>query len=97
VHEGVEAPSLAGAVVVHDHDLLGACGLRAPDGRIDLLRVELPALLVHLVAAERLFGAHNAGDALHVADDLDFHSASCVILVVETARNGQTVGGLAPR
>ena len=44
--ERVEAPRLACAVAVHDDDLVGAGRLRAAHGGVDLLRVELAALLV---------------------------------------------------
>jgi hypothetical protein len=70
----VEAPALAGAVVVHDDDLGRPGGLGAPHGGIDLLGVEPPALLVHQVAADDLLVLHDPGDALHVADDVDAHA-----------------------
>ena len=43
---------------------------------VDLLRVEAPALLVHRVAAARLLPLDDAGDALHVADDVNLHGCS---------------------
>ena len=52
--ERVERPLLAGAVAVHDDDLRRSRGLRAADGGVDLLGVELAALVVHRGAAERL-------------------------------------------
>src|SRR5919197_3625467 len=61
--ERVEAPALAGAVVVHDDDLGRAGGLGAPHGCVDLLGVEAPALLVHDVAADDLLMLHDPGDA----------------------------------
>ena len=72
-HERVERPLLAGAVAVHDDDLGRAGRLRAADGGVDLLGVELPPLLVHRRAAGRLRPLHDPGDALHVADDVDAH------------------------
>ncbi len=64
---------LAGAVAVHDDDLRRAGRLRAADGGVDLFGVEPAALLVHRVAARRLLPLDDAGDALHVADDVDLH------------------------
>ena len=53
-HERVEGPAAARAVAVHHDDLGRASRLRAAYGRVDLLGVELAALLVHRVAAARL-------------------------------------------
>ena len=74
--ERVERPSLPGAVAIHDNDLGGARGFGAAHGRVDLLRVELAALLVQRLAAGRLLPLHDAGDALHVRDDVDAHGSS---------------------
>src|SRR5581483_4427769 len=71
--ERVEAPRPAGAVVVHDDDLRRAGRLRAAHRRVDLLGVEDAALLVELLAAGALLPLDDAGDALHVADDVDAH------------------------
>src|SRR3972149_6130988 len=45
----------------------------APDGRVDLFRVELAALLVHRIAARDLGPLDDPGDPLHVADHVDAH------------------------
>jgi hypothetical protein len=42
-------------------------------GGVDLLGVEDPALVVELLAAGDLLPLDDAGDALHVADDVDAH------------------------
>jgi len=60
-------------VAVHDDDLRRPCSLGSADGRVDLLRVELAALLVHRVAARDLGPLDDAGDPLHVADHVDAH------------------------
>ena len=72
-HERVERPAAAGAVAVHDDDLGRPACLRAADGGVDLLGIELAALLVHRVTAARLLRLDDPGDALHVADDVDAH------------------------
>ena len=71
----VERPALPRAVAVHDDDLRGAGRLRAANGGVDLLGVEPTALLVHRVAARRLLPLDDAGDALHVADDVHLHAS----------------------
>ena len=71
----VERPALPRAVAVHDDDLRGAGRLRAANGGVDLLGVEPAAFLVHRVAARRLLPLDDAGDALHVADDVHFHAS----------------------
>ena len=73
--ERVERPLLAGAVTVHDDDLRRARGLCAADRGVDLLGVELAALVVHRGAAERLAAPDDPGDAFHVADHVDAHVA----------------------
>ena len=75
-HERVERPAAAGAVAIHDDDLGRPRRFRAAHGRVDLLGVEAPALLVHRVAAARLLPLDDAGDAFHVADDVDLHGCS---------------------
>ena len=67
---------LSGAMAVHDDDLRRAGRLRAANGGVDLLRVELAPLLVQRLAAARLLPLHDAGDALHVRDDVDAHASS---------------------
>src|SRR5262249_16408685 len=69
----VERPALARAVTVHDDDLGRAARERAPDGRVYLLRVQPPALLVERLAPGDLLPVGDAGNALHVADDGDAH------------------------
>ena len=71
----VERPVAARAVAVHDHDLARAARERAADGRVDLLGVEPPALLVAGGAGAHLLPARDPGDALHVADDQDLQAA----------------------
>ena len=71
--ERVERPLLAGAVAVHDDDLGRARRLRAAHGGVDLLGVELAALVVERQAAARLGALDDPGDALHVGDDVDAH------------------------
>ena len=72
----VERPVAARAVAVHHDDLGRAAGERAAHGRVELLGVEPPALLVAGLARAHLLPAADAGDALHVADDQDPHAAS---------------------
>src|SRR6185437_7905418 len=74
VDERVEVPALARAVAVHDDDLGRPGGARAAHRGVDLLRVELAALLVHRVAARHLLPPDDPGDALHVADDVHLHA-----------------------
>ena len=73
-HERVERPAAAGAVAVHDDDLGRTGRLRAAHGGVDLLGVEPPPFLVHRVAAARLLPLDDAGDAFHVADDVNLHA-----------------------
>jgi hypothetical protein len=74
--ERVEGVALAGAVAVHHDDLGAARGLRASHRRVDLMRVELAALLVERLARARLITLDDAGDPLEVADDEDLHPRS---------------------
>src|SRR5207245_415817 len=67
-NQRVERPLIAGAVAVHDDDLAGARHLRAAHGGVDLLGVELSALLIRrTLAARRLLPLDDPGDAFHVA------------------------------
>ena len=74
-NERVERQLLAGAVAVHDDDLGRSGRLRAAYGGVDLLGVELASFLVERRAAVRLRRLDDPGDALHVADDVDAHTA----------------------
>ena len=69
----VERPVAARAVAVHHDDLGRPAGERAAHGRVDLLRVEPPALLVARLARAHLLPARDARHALHVADDQNPH------------------------
>ena len=64
-------------MTVHHDDFIGAAGPRSAHGRVDLLGVELAALVVgaFLLAPVRLLPLDDAGDAFHVADDEDLHFA----------------------
>ena len=75
-------------MVVHDHDLLRAGLLRPAHGGIDLFGIELPAFLVQRLAGIRLGASDNAGDAFHVADDVDSHASS---FPVDTGLRGKRV------
>ncbi len=70
---------------------------RAPDGRVDLLRVELAPLLVERLAAVDLLPLDDAGDALHVADDEDAHRGSTISPATTLSRDGAHDGRLAER
>ena len=62
-------------MAVHDDDLRRAGRLRAAHGGVDLLGVEDATLVVELLAARHLLPLDDAGDTLHVADDVDAHDA----------------------
>src|SRR4029077_13514864 len=85
----VEVVPLASAVAVHHHDLGRAACLRAADGGVDLLRVELAAFFVECLAGVRLLGPDDPGDAFHVADDKDLHA--CSLSLVESGLQGKRV------
>src|SRR5207249_11844721 len=68
-----EVVCAAGAVAVHDDDLGRTGRLRPAHGRVDLFGVEHTALVVGLLATGGLLPLDDAGDALHVADDVDAH------------------------
>src|SRR6266540_6645959 len=87
--ERIERPALARAVAVHHHDLGRAGRLGAPNSGVDLLRIEAPPLLVHRRAALDLLPLDDAGDTLHVADDVDSHP--CSLSFVETGLKGKRV------
>src|SRR4051812_19587234 len=76
----VERVAAAGTVAVHRDDLGRAGGLGAAHGRVDLLGVELAALLeerrVTVRRRARLLALDDPGDALDVADDEDLHACS---------------------
>src|SRR5262249_10807652 len=72
----VEAVRTSGPVVVHDDDLGRAGSLRAAHRRVDLLGVEGAPLVVELLAGGDLLPLDDAGDALHVADDVDAHGGT---------------------
>src|SRR6266705_6235568 len=59
-----------------DHDLRGARRPGAPDGGVDLLRVEPAALVVHRFAAADLLPPNDPRAPLHVADHVHLHSAT---------------------
>src|SRR6188472_1946746 len=61
----------------------------APRTAVDLLRVELPPLLVERLAARRLLPLDDPGDALHVRDDVDAHASS--LRRIETGLQGKGV------
>src|SRR5919204_5823178 len=69
---------LARAVAIHDDDLLRACGLRAAHRGVDLLRVEVTALVVGGVGrgAVNLRPLDDPSDTFHVADDEHLHKGS---------------------
>ena len=71
--EGVEQVVAAGAVTVHDDDLLRSGRFRAAYRRIDLLRVEPARLVIERLVAARLPPVDDARDALDVADDVHAH------------------------
>ena len=64
-----------GAVAVHDDDLGGPRVEGPARRRVDLLRVEPPALVVERRPARDLLPVRDAGHALHVAHDQDAHVA----------------------
>jgi len=71
--ERVEVEVTARAVTVHDDDLRCASGLRPANGGVDLLGVELAALVVERLVAARLSPPDDARHALDVADDVNAH------------------------
>ncbi len=72
-NQRVECPAATGAVAIHDDDLGGAGGLGAAHRRVDLLGVELAALLVHRRTTVDLLPHDDAADSLHVTHDQYAH------------------------
>src|SRR5207248_9766719 len=74
-NERVTVPRRPGPVPVLHDDPARSRRSRASPRRVDLLRVELAALVVRafLLDAVGLLPLDDSGDALHVADDEDLH------------------------